>query len=126
MSIRLNKALRELNIGLQTAVEFLEKKSELGEVKAEPSFKLNDEQYAALVEAFKQDAAVRSEAEKLFKKPKEKKRAQEPKREESIPRWERLILAVLAKSWLLQNLLLLTPIRKKRRRLLPSVQPLQR
>lgn len=26
MSIRLNKALRELNIGLQTAVEFLEKK----------------------------------------------------------------------------------------------------
>ena len=83
MSIRLNKALRELNIGLQTAVEFLEKKSELGEVKAEPSFKLNDEQYAALVEAFKQDAAVRSEAEKLFKKPKEKKRTQEPKREES-------------------------------------------
>ena len=35
MSIRLNKALRELNIGLQTAVDFLQKKSELGEVKAE-------------------------------------------------------------------------------------------
>ena len=33
MSIRLNKAIRELNIGLQTAVEFLEKKPELGEVK---------------------------------------------------------------------------------------------
>ena len=82
MSIRLNKALRELNIGLQTAVEFLEKKSELGEVKAEPSFKLNDEQYAALVKAFQQDAAVRTEAEKLFKKPKEKKRAQEAKKEE--------------------------------------------
>ena len=99
MSIRLNKALRELNIGLQTAVEFLEKKSELGEVKAEPSFKLNDEQYAALVKAFQQDAAVRTEAEKLFKKPKE-----------SRP---------------LQNLLLLTPKRKTRRRLLPSVLPLQ-
>ncbi len=79
MSIRLNKALRELNIGLQTAVEFLEKKSHLGEVKAEPSFKLNDEQYQALVEAFKQDAAVRTEAEKLFKKPKEKKHASERK-----------------------------------------------
>jgi translation initiation factor IF-2 len=74
MSIRLNKALRELNIGLQTAVEFLEKKKELGEVKAEPTFKLTDEQYAALVDAFKQDAAVRTEAEKLFpKKVKEKK-----------------------------------------------------
>ena len=34
MSIRLNKALRELNIGLQTAVEFLEKRKDLGEVKA--------------------------------------------------------------------------------------------
>ena len=79
MSIRLNIALRELNIGLQTAVEFLEKKSHLGVVKAEPSFKLNDEQYQALVEAFKQDAAVRTEAEKLFKKPKEKKHASERK-----------------------------------------------
>ena len=82
MSIRLNIALRELNIGLQTAVEFLEKKSELGEVKPELSFKLNDKQYEALVEAFKQDAAVRTEAEKLFKKPKEKKRPQEVKKEE--------------------------------------------
>lgn len=27
MSIRLNKALRELNIGLQTAVEFLEREA---------------------------------------------------------------------------------------------------
>ncbi|ETD18764.1 MULTISPECIES: translation initiation factor IF-2 [Prevotellaceae] len=80
MSIRLNKALRELNIGLQTAVEFLEKKSELGEVKAEPSFKLSDGQYQALVEAFKQDAEVRNQAEKLFqKKPKDKKHAPEAK-----------------------------------------------
>ena len=82
MSIRLNKALRELNIGLQTAVEFLEKKSELGEVKGEPSFKLSDAQYQALVEAFKQDAEVRNQAEKIFqKKPKEKKRTPEAKEE---------------------------------------------
>uniref|UniRef100_A0AB33IX64 Translation initiation factor IF-2 n=1 Tax=Prevotella sp. GTC17254 TaxID=3236794 RepID=A0AB33IX64_9BACT len=75
MSIRLNKALRELNIGLQTAVEFLEKRTDLGEVKPEPSFKLTDEQYQALVEGFKQDAEVRNQAEKLLqKKPKTKKR----------------------------------------------------
>ena len=80
MSIRLNKALRELNIGLQTAVEFLEKRSELGEVKPEPSFKLNDEQYQALMREFQQDKEVRTQAEKLqLKKPKEKKRAQGPK-----------------------------------------------
>lgn len=75
--MRLNKALRELNIGLQTAVDFLKKRSELGEVKDEPSFKLNDAQYKALVEAFKQDAAVRTEAEKLFKKAKEKRQRQQ-------------------------------------------------
>ena len=55
-------------------MEFLEKKSELGEVKAEPSFKLSDAQYAALQGAFQQDKEVRSQAEKLLqKKPKEKK-----------------------------------------------------
>lgn len=82
MSIRLNKALRELNIGLQTAVEFLEEKSELGEVKGEPSFKLSDAQYQALVEAFQQDAEVRNQAEKIFqKKPKEKKRTSDTKEE---------------------------------------------
>ena len=80
MSIRLNKALRELIIGRQTAVDFLTKKAELGEVKDDLSFKLNEAQYQALVEAFKQDAAVRNEAEKLFqKKPKEKKRTPEAK-----------------------------------------------
>ena len=82
MSIRLNKALSELNIGLQTAVEFLEKRSELGEVKQELSFKLNDQQYNALVEAFKQDKEVRSQAEKLLqKKPKDKKQAKDQAKE---------------------------------------------
>ena len=87
MSIRLNKALRELNIGLQTAVEFLEKRKQLGEVKAEPSFKLSDQQYKALTDAFSQDKAVRDQAEKLItKKTKDKKRApeQQDSRAESL------------------------------------------
>ena len=79
MSIRLNQALRELNIGMQTAVEFLQKKSELGEVKADLSYKLNERQHAALVEAFKQDAALRTDVEKLFGKKKDKKRPQTAK-----------------------------------------------
>ena len=79
MSIRLNKAIRELNIGLQTAIDFLEKKKELGEVKADLNFKLSDEQYGALVEAFKSDATVKTDAKKLFpKKPKEKKNKEKP------------------------------------------------
>ena len=80
MSIRLSKALSELNIGLQTAVEFLEKRNDVGDEKLGPTSKLTDAQYSALVEAFKQDAAVRTEAEKLFqKKPKEKKHSSETK-----------------------------------------------
>ena len=80
MSIRLSKALSELNIGLQTAVEFLEKRKDGDGEKFGPTSKLTDAQYSALVEAFKQDAAVRTEAEKLFqKKPKEKKHSSEIK-----------------------------------------------
>ena len=85
MSIRLNKAIRELNIGLQTAVEFLKKRNDLGEVKEELSFKLNDKQYQALNDAFRQDKEVRSQAEKLFsKKPKEKKPEQKGNRAETV------------------------------------------
>ncbi len=81
MSIRLNKALRELNIGRQTAVGFLQKRADgLGEVKDDLNFKLNDKQYAALVEAFKKDAAVKEKAEQLFKKPEKKKDRDNSKR----------------------------------------------
>ena len=75
MSIRLNKVISELNIGLQTAIDFLKKKS-LGEIEddAKLSTKITDEQYDALVAAFKGDQAVKHEAEKFFsKKAKEKK-----------------------------------------------------
>ena len=55
-------------------MEFLEKKPELGEVKSDLNFKLSEEQYKALVDAFKNDQEVKKDAAKLFqKKPKEKK-----------------------------------------------------
>ena len=75
MSIRLNKAISELNIGFQTAVDFLKKRSELGNAPEGPNSKLTDEQYKALVEAYKSNKEERTQAEKLLqKKPKEKKR----------------------------------------------------
>ena len=76
MSIRLNKVLTELNIGLQTAVDFLKNKKSLGEIKddANVNTKISDEQYHALVSAFKGDKDIKSEAEKMFaKKSKDKK-----------------------------------------------------
>ena len=73
MSIRLNAVLRELNVGLQTAVDFLQKKN-LGEVKADRNSKITDEQYNALKNEFSGDKDLRNQAEKLFpKKQKEKK-----------------------------------------------------
>ena len=76
MSIRLNKVLTELNIGLQTAVDFLKNKKSLGEIRddANLSTKISDEQYDALVAQFKGDKVIKNEAEKMFaKKGKEKK-----------------------------------------------------
>ena len=78
MSIRLNKIIKELNIGLQTAVDFLSKKPELGEVKNELAYKINDAQQDALMSAFKTDKEMRTQAEKLFKKPEKEKK---PKKE---------------------------------------------
>ena len=88
MGVRLNKVLSELNIGLQTAVDFLKKKSSLGEIKddATPNTKISDEQYDALVNEFSTDKAVKTKAEMLFaKKPKEKKVVVEkPKEKASV------------------------------------------
>ena len=73
MGIRLSKAIRELNIGLQTAVDFLTKRKDLGEVEANPNYKLNDEQYQALVDSHKTDKDLRTQASTIFPKRKEKK-----------------------------------------------------
>ena len=86
MGVRLNKVLSELNIGLQTAVDFLKNKKSLGEVKddATPNTKISDEQYEALVREFKGDKDIKKLAEKIFPKKKEK----EKKKEEEAPKVE--------------------------------------
>ena len=78
MGVRLNKVLTELNIGLQTAVDFLKNNKDLGEIKddANVNTKITDEQYQALVDKFKGDKAVKTQATMMFPK-KEKK----PKKE---------------------------------------------
>ena len=59
MSIRLSKAIRELNIGHPTAVEFLQKKLGLNDESIDVNYKLNDDQYKALVKAFKGDKKLK-------------------------------------------------------------------
>jgi translation initiation factor IF-2 len=80
MGVRLNKVLTELNIGLQTAIDYLKNKKSLGEIKddANVNTKISDEQYAALVKEFKRDKDVKTQAGMIFPK-KEKKEKPKPK-----------------------------------------------
>ena len=83
MGVRLNKILSELNIGLQTAVDFLKKRSELGEVKDDvtPNTKISDRQYEALVNEFSTDKAVKSQADQLFPKKAKEKKVEKPEKD---------------------------------------------
>ena len=81
MGVRLNKVLTELNIGLQTAIDFLKNKKDLGEVKDDTTSntKISDEQYDALVKEFKGDKDIKTQAQTLFpKKPKPEKKPEKP------------------------------------------------
>jgi translation initiation factor IF-2 len=62
MGIRLNKVTKECNVGLQTAVEFLQKKG-FTDIEANPNTKISEEQYEMLVAAFKTDQGLRKDAE---------------------------------------------------------------
>jgi len=94
MGVRLNKVLSELNIGFETAVEFLKKKTELGEIKddATPNTKISDGQYEALVNEFSTDKAVKNKAEQLFiKKVKEKKAEKLEQKEKAVAPTDELL-----------------------------------
>ena len=96
MGVRLNKVLSELNIGLQTAVDFLKNKKELGEVKDEmtPNTKISDEQYQALVSEFSGDKAVKTQADMMFTKKvkeKEKKAEKTEKPEKALTKTEEMM-----------------------------------
>ena len=77
MGVRLNKVLSELNIGLQTAVDFLKKKNKLGDLREEDvttNTKISDEQHEALVGEFDRDKAIKKQADMIFSKKKDKKK----------------------------------------------------
>ena len=80
MSIRLNKVTKEFNIGLQTAVEFLQKKG-FKEVEANPNYKITEEQYVQLQNEFSSDKGLRNEATQLIQQHigQSKKERKEPK-----------------------------------------------
>lgn len=82
MAIRLNKVIKEFNVGMQTVVDFLEKKGhKLEEVN--PNTKLTDEQYSLVKKEFQTDEHLRNEAEKLRQTRQEEKRQEQRKKEKA-------------------------------------------
>ena len=63
MTIRLNKVTRDLNVGITTVVEFLQKKGYT--IEASPNAKITEEQYAVLVKEFSTDINLKIESEKF-------------------------------------------------------------
>lgn len=63
MTIRLNKVTRDLNVGITTVVEFLQKKGYA--IEASPNAKITEEQYAVLVKEFSTDKNLKIESEKF-------------------------------------------------------------
>ena len=84
MSIRLNKAIKEFNVGLQTIVDFLGKKGY--KINALPSEKIDDKQYELLKEEFGADKMLRNKAEELLQNRQKDKRpaAKEQKPEPQV------------------------------------------
>ncbi len=72
MTIRLNKVTRDLNVGIATVVDFLQKKGYT--IEANPNTKITDEQYAALVKEFSKDKDLKIESEKIFQERQNKER----------------------------------------------------
>ncbi len=62
-NIRLNKAAKELNVGIPTLVEYLAKKGH--QVDANPNARLTAEQYALLATAFQAERQVKENADRI-------------------------------------------------------------
>lgn len=65
MSVRLSKAIKDLNVGLSTAVDFLNKKGQ--DIPEDINFKISDDQYLLLAKEFNKDMALKLESERLSK-----------------------------------------------------------
>ena len=72
MTIRLNKVTRDLNVGITTAVEFLQKKGFV--VEANPNTKITDEQFELLKKEFSTDKDLKMKSERFLQERQTKER----------------------------------------------------
>lgn len=85
MSIRLSKAIKECNVGLQTAVDFLNSKGN-NEIEANLNTKISDEQYEQLIKEFKPDSVLKDAANQMIQQQKEEKERKEKQKAEAKAR----------------------------------------
>ena len=88
MKIRLNKVQKELNLGLNTIVEYLQKKG--FEIKEDPNAVVPEEGYNMLIEEFSADKKARIQSDNFLKERQNKEKpksvtVEEPKKEEPKP-----------------------------------------
>jgi translation initiation factor IF-2 len=79
---RLSKVIRELNISLQRAVEFLSSKGV--EVDSNPNVKIDETVYDMLVDEFEQDKSKKEKSEKVSLQQKEEKEILKAKEESKV------------------------------------------
>ena len=72
MTIRLNKVTRDLNVGITTVVEFLQKKGYA--IETNPNTKITDEQYDLLVKEFSTDKDLKLKTERFIQERQSKDR----------------------------------------------------
>ncbi|MBQ0046260.1 MAG: translation initiation factor IF-2 [Prevotellaceae bacterium] len=83
MAVRLNKALKELNVGINTVADFLTKKGAALQ-DASPNAKISDEQYSLLVKEFGEDKKLNVETKQNIQKQKEKEQQEKKERQEAL------------------------------------------
>ena len=71
MSIKLTKVVKDLNVGLSTAVEFLHKKG-FSDVEVNPNARISEEQYDLLNKEFNKDKSQKIESEIFAQRNKER------------------------------------------------------
>lgn len=95
-TIRLNKVLREFNISLDRAVEFLSSKGH--EIEARPTTKISDGEYQVLFEEFQTDKSKKVQSKEVGEEKRKEKEELRLEREREIEEKQKRVAPVVIKA----------------------------
>jgi len=95
-TIRLNKVLREFNISLDRAVEFLSSKGH--EVEARPTTKISNEEYEVLFEEFQTDKSKKVQSKEVGEEKRKEKEELRMEREREIEEKNKKVAPTIIKA----------------------------